>query len=75
LKQKPGTAPAVSALNDASCALVRALLKLTKTIEARIPIMAITMRSSMSVKTFLEIHTLVILAKIIPETYLSTFLY
>ena len=50
--KSPAFAPDVSALNDATCAFVRALLKLTSTIEARIPMIAMTIRSSMSVKPF-----------------------
>lgn len=46
----PATEPAASALNAATFALLRALLKLTNTMDAKIPIMAITMRSSMRVK-------------------------
>ena len=50
--KSPPTAPAVSDLNDATCAFVRALLKLTNTIEARIPMIAMTIKSSMRVKPF-----------------------
>src|SRR3989344_4573006 len=47
--RNPGTAPDVSDLNAAVCAFVRALLRLTNTTDAKIPMMAITMRSSMRV--------------------------
>jgi hypothetical protein len=47
---RPLIAPEISDLKAALLAFTRALLKLTKTIEARIPMMAITIRSSMSVK-------------------------
>ena len=50
--KSPPTAPAVSDLNAATCPFVRALLKLTNTIEARIPMIAMTIKSSMSVKPF-----------------------
>jgi hypothetical protein len=49
-KTNPGRILAAVDLNDASRALILAELKLTKTIEARIPMMAITIKSSMRVK-------------------------
>jgi hypothetical protein len=51
-KRRPATAPDVSALYEATCAFVRALDKLTRTTDAKIPIMAMTMRSSIRVNPF-----------------------
>ena len=48
-----GLVLATELLNAAARALFRALLKLTSTIDAKIPIIAITIRSSMRVNPFL----------------------
>jgi hypothetical protein len=58
----PGTEPLVSARKAARLAFPLALFKLTKTIEAKIPIIAITIKSSIKVKPFfmlfIKIHLL-----------------
>jgi hypothetical protein len=51
-KINPGWILAAVDLKEASRARVRALFKLTNTIEARMPMMAITMRSSIRVNPF-----------------------
>jgi hypothetical protein len=51
----PGTILEAVALKDASFALFLALPKETKTMEAKIPIMAITTNNSINVKPFFSI--------------------